>query len=191
METAGAPTGRLGLCVLFALLVRARTCDLSQAFSNFELYNMIRLGVHLSPSSTVWIQPRKFDYTDFTFSPPSVSVSLREERLLVKVQFPCAVSRRCSLEQCCPISELIHPWTTVTVCSTISDSHCQSRTVWTQEVVTYVDFSSLAPGQKYCVRANFSYPTFSMAASAKSSPQCVETVSRWGKKAKQPYFKPS
>lgn len=51
------------------------------------------------------------------FSPPSVSVSLKDERLVVKVQYPCAVSRRCSLDQCCPISELIDPWTTVTVCS--------------------------------------------------------------------------
>lgn len=49
------------------------------------------------------------------FSPPSVHVSLQDERLLVKVQFPCAASRRCSLEGCCPVSRLIDPWTTVTV----------------------------------------------------------------------------
>lgn len=66
----------------------------------------------------------------------------------------------------------------------------QSRTVWTQEVVTYVDFSGVAPGQNYCAVANFSYPTFSMAASAKSSPQCVETVSRSGERAKQSEFNP-
>ncbi|XP_056884162.1 uncharacterized protein si:dkeyp-75h12.7 [Takifugu flavidus] len=175
-KTQGDPWQDVSWCVW----VSARTCDLSQAFSNFELYNMIRLGVHLSPSATVWVQPRKFDYTDFTFSPPSVSVSLRDERLLVKVQFPCAVSRRCSLERCCPISELIDPWTTVTVCSATGDPDCQTRTVWTQEVVTYVDFAGLAPGRAYCAVANFSYPTFSMAASAKSSPQCVETRSRSG-----------
>lgn len=53
--------------------VSARSCDLSQAFTNFELYNMIRLGVHLSPSAaTVWIQPRKFDYTDFSQSARSL-----------------------------------------------------------------------------------------------------------------------
>lgn len=56
----------------------------------------------------------------------------------------------------------------------------QSRTVWTQEVVTYVDFTGLAPGRNYCAVANFSYPTFSMAASAKSNPQCIQTVSRSG-----------
>lgn len=56
----------------------------------------------------------------------------------------------------------------------------QTRTVWSQEVVTYVDFSGLAPGQNYCAVANFSFPTFSMAASAKSDPQCVETVYNLG-----------
>lgn len=61
----------------------------------------------------------------------------------------------------------------------------QTRTVWSQEVVTYVDFSGLAPGQNYCAVANFSFPTFSMAASAKSAPQCVETVYNLGQGYKQ------
>lgn len=56
----------------------------------------------------------------------------------------------------------------------------QSRTVWSQEVVTYVDFSDLAPGQNYCAVANFSFPTFALAASPKSAPQCVETLSKSG-----------
>lgn len=46
----------------------------------------------------------------------------------------------------------------------------------------YVDFSGLAPGQNYCAVANFSFPTFSMAASSKSAPQCVETVSKPGER---------
>lgn len=58
----------------------------------------------------------------------------------------------------------------------------QSRTVWTQEVLSYVDFSGLAPGQNYCAVANFSFPTFSMAASPKSAPQCVQTVSKSGER---------
>lgn len=52
--------------VSWCVWVSSRSCELSQAFSDFELYNMIRLGVHLSPSSTVWIEPRKFDYSDFS-----------------------------------------------------------------------------------------------------------------------------
>lgn len=52
--------------VSWCVWVSSRSCDISQAFSNFELYNMIRLGVHLGPGSTVWIQPRKFDYSDFS-----------------------------------------------------------------------------------------------------------------------------
>ncbi|XP_037613993.1 uncharacterized protein si:dkeyp-75h12.7 isoform X1 [Sebastes umbrosus] len=164
--------------VPWCVWVSSRSCDVSQAFSNFELYNMVRLGVHLSPISTVWMKPRKFDYSDFTFSPPSVSASLEDDQLLVKVQFPCAANRRCSLGRCCPISEMIDPWTTVTVYNELNHSEYQSRTVWTQEVVSHVEFSGLAPGQNYCAVANFSFPTFSMAASPKSAPQCVETLSK-------------
>lgn len=51
--------------VSWCVWVSSRSCDISPAFSNFEVYNMIRLGVHLSPSSTIWIKPRKFDYSDF------------------------------------------------------------------------------------------------------------------------------
>lgn len=52
-------------------------------------------------------------------------------------------------------------------------------------MVSFVDFSGLAPGQNYCAVANFSFPTFSMAASAKSTPQCVETVYDLGQGCKQ------
>ncbi|XP_040887737.1 uncharacterized protein si:dkeyp-75h12.7 [Toxotes jaculatrix] len=175
-KTQGGPWQDVSWCVW----VSSRSCDVSPAFSDFELYNMIRLGVHLNPSSTVWIKPRKFDYSDFRFSPPSVSVSLRDDQLLVMVQFPCAGSRRCSVGRCCPISELIDPWTTVTVYNKLNHSEYQSRTVWTQQVVSFLEFSDLSPGQNYCAVANFSFPTFSMAASPKSAPQCVEIVSQSG-----------
>ncbi|XP_051231428.1 uncharacterized protein si:dkeyp-75h12.7 [Dicentrarchus labrax] len=61
-KTQGDPWQDVPWCVW----VSSRWCDVSLAFSNFELYNMIRLGVHLSPSTTVWIEPRKFDYSDFS-----------------------------------------------------------------------------------------------------------------------------
>ncbi|XP_028330882.1 uncharacterized protein LOC114480698 [Gouania willdenowi] len=137
---------------------------------------MVRLGVHPDTTSTVWMKPVKFDYSDFTFSPPSISVSLREERLVVQVHFPCAANRRCSTKLCCPISQLIDPWTTVTMNSDVNMTSQQSRTVWTHDVVSYVEFSGLSPGQNYCVVANFSFPTFSMAASPKSDPQCIRTT---------------
>ncbi|CAJ1085998.1 uncharacterized protein si:dkeyp-75h12.7 [Xyrichtys novacula] len=175
-KTQGDPWQDVSWCVW----VSSHSCDISQTFSNFELYNMIRLGVHLDPSSTVWIEPRKFDYSDFNYSPPSVTVSLKEEQLLVKVQFPCAANRRCSMARCCPITQLIDPWTTVTVYNSLNQSQYQSRTVWTQEAVSYVEFSGLAPGQNYCAVANFSFPTFSLAASPKSAPQCVVTLSKSG-----------
>ncbi|XP_005944648.1 uncharacterized protein si:dkeyp-75h12.7 isoform X2 [Haplochromis burtoni] len=175
-KTQGDPWQDVPWCIW----ISSRSCDISQVFSNFELYNMIRLGVHLSPSSTVWLKPRKFDYSDFNFSPPSVSVSLKDDQMVVQVHFPCAANRRCSLERCCPISKLIDPWTTVTVYTEPSGAEYQSRTVWTQEVVSYVEFSGLPLGQKYCAEANFSFPTFAMAASPKSAPQCVETVASSG-----------
>lgn len=46
--------------------------------------------------------------------------------------------------------------------------------------MSYVEFSGLPLGQKYCAEANFSFPTFAMAASPKSAPQCVETVASSG-----------
>lgn len=61
------------------------------------------------------------------FSPPSVTASLSDDQLLVTVQFPCAANRRCSLGGCCPISEMIDPWTTVTVYNKLNQSEYQVR----------------------------------------------------------------
>ncbi|XP_072315083.1 uncharacterized protein [Eucyclogobius newberryi] len=164
--------------VSWCIWVSSHTCDVSQAVSNFEVDSMVRVGVHLSPSATVWMKPRKFDYTDFIFSAPSVFLSLREDQLLVKVQFPCATSRRCSARHCCPITELIDPLTTVTLYNKLSEY--QSRTVWTHETLSFVEFSGLAVGQNYCAVANFSFPNVNMASSPRSSPQCIQTVSYAG-----------
>ncbi|KAJ0055497.1 hypothetical protein NL108_003896 [Boleophthalmus pectinirostris] len=164
--------------VSWCIWVSSRTCDVSQAVSNFEGYSMMRVGVHLSPSTTVWMKPRKFDYTDFTFSAPSLSLSLQEDQLLVKVQFPCATSRRCSARRCCPITELIDPLTTVTLYNKLSEY--QSRTVWTYETLSFVVFSGLAAGQNYCAVAYFSFPNINMTSSPMSSPQCIQTVSYTG-----------
>lgn len=56
----------------------------------------------------------------------------------------------------------------------------QSHTVWTRELESSVEFTGLSPGQNYCAVANFSFPTFSMAASPKSAPQCVHVLSKAG-----------
>lgn len=57
----------------------------------------------------------------------------------------------------------------------------QSRTVWTQEVVSILEFSGLSPGQSYCAVANFSFPIYTIAASPKSAPGCVAIRSSSGK----------
>ncbi|CAL9694611.1 unnamed protein product [Knipowitschia caucasica] len=173
-KTQGGPWRDVSWCIW----VSAHSCDVSQALYNFEAYSMVRVGVHPSASATVWMKPRKFDYTDFIFSAPSVSLSLQEDKLLVTVQFPCASSRRCSARRCCPITELIDPLTTVTLYNKLSEY--QSRTVWTHDTLSFVEFSGLAPGQNYCAVANFSFPDLNMASSPRSSPQCIQTVSYTG-----------
>ncbi|CAL8240340.1 unnamed protein product [Merluccius merluccius] len=176
-KTQGGPWQDVAWCVW----ISSQTCDLSQAFSHFDLYNMIRLGIHDDggaggSASTVWTEPQKFDYSDFTFSAPSVSLSLAGARLRVRVQFPCAASRRCSGGICCPVSQLIDPWTSVTLYTPLSpSSDHQRRTVWSQEAVLEVDFAGLAPGQHYCAVANFSFPSYAIAASPPSAPRCVDT----------------
>ena len=50
--------------------ISSQSCDLSQAFFHFDLYNMIRLGLRDdvtdgSPTTTAWSEPVKFDYSDF------------------------------------------------------------------------------------------------------------------------------
>ncbi|KAM6949549.1 uncharacterized protein FYW47_015931 [Aplochiton taeniatus] len=143
---------------------------------------MVRLGVHVGPGTTVWTQPCKFDYSDFTFSPPSVSVSLQGENVAsVRVQFPCATSRSCPPQGCCPLSQMIDLWTTVTVYSQLNVSNYQTRTVWTEELVLQVEFQGLLPGQDYCAVANFSFRPRSFSTSSPSSqPQCVHTAAKPG-----------
>ncbi|CAB1345377.1 unnamed protein product [Coregonus sp. 'balchen'] len=168
-KTQGDPWQDVEGCVQ----VSSQHCDVSQSFSDFELYNMIRLGLHQDSGSHVWTEPRKFDPT---FSRPSVSVSLSRERLVVEVHFPCSTNRGClPLQSCCPLSELIDPWVTVTVYNQQNHSDYKRRTGWAQEVVYRAEFSDLVPGQDYCALANFSFgpPTFPLASSPTSHPRCV------------------
>ncbi|KAJ3585023.1 hypothetical protein NHX12_013746 [Muraenolepis orangiensis] len=175
-KTQGDPWKDVAWCVR----ISSRSCDLSQAFSHFDLYYTIRLGVHVDvtqgPStSTMWSEPHKFDYSDFAFSAPSVSLSLDGSGLRARVQFPCAANRRCSRGTCCPLSELIDPWTSVTVYDPLNPSDRKRRTVWSQGVVADVAFPGLVPGQRYCAVANFSFPSYAIAASPPSAPRCVQT----------------
>ncbi|XP_059932651.1 uncharacterized protein si:dkeyp-75h12.7 [Gadus macrocephalus] len=175
-KTQGDPWKDVAWCVW----ISSQSCDLSQAFFHFDLYNMIRLGLRDdvtdgSPTTTAWSEPVKFDYSDFAFSAPSVSLYLDGDRLSVRVQFPCAANRRCSRGICCPLSELIDPWTSVTVYNQLNPSDYKRRTVWSQEVESDVQFSGLVPGQHYCAVANFSFPSYTIAASPPSAPRCVFT----------------
>ncbi|XP_045081489.1 uncharacterized protein LOC121572208 [Coregonus clupeaformis] len=137
---------------------------------------MIRLGLHQGPGSTVWTESLVFGPSDFTFSSPSVLVSLSGERLLVEVHLPCSIKKEClPLQSCCPLSKFIHPWVTVTVYNQQNPSDYMTQTGSAQKVVYGAEFSNLAPGQDYCVVANFSVEpsTFPQASSPPSNPHCV------------------
>ncbi|XP_062305951.1 uncharacterized protein si:dkeyp-75h12.7 [Osmerus eperlanus] len=174
--------GEPWLNVTGCVRVSSPHCDLTRVFPDLNLYHLIRLGLHVGPQDLVWTEPRSLDHEDFIFSPPSVSVSLDKAVLVVEVQFPCSASRRCSLRSCCPVSEFIDPWTTITVYNQLNLSQYQRRTVWTLDVVAREEFSDLAAGQVFCAVANFSLQprSFTPASSPSSPPQCVPTAPRPG-----------
>ncbi|XP_034146553.1 uncharacterized protein si:dkeyp-75h12.7 [Esox lucius] len=174
--TQGDPWQNVKGCVR----VSSRQCDASEAFSDFELYNMIRLGIHEGPGSPVWDEPLSFEPSDFSFSRPTVYVNLSGDMLEVKVHFPCSTNRG---KSCCPVSELIDPWVTVTVHNQQNSSDYKMHTGWAQEVVYEAVFQDLVPGQDYCVVANFSFgpPSFPQSWSPLSEPRCVhKTAPRLG-----------
>ncbi|KAJ8008478.1 hypothetical protein DPEC_G00105230 [Dallia pectoralis] len=152
--------------------VSSRQCDASKAFSEFGLYNMIRLGVHDGLGSPVWDKPLNLDPIDFTFSRPTVSVALSGNRLKVEVHFPCSTNRG---KSCCPVSELIDPWVTVTVYNQ-QNSYYKTLTVWAQELVNEGEFPDLVPGIDYCVVANFSFGPSFFLQSPLSLPRCVHNT---------------
>ncbi|XP_029522496.1 uncharacterized protein LOC115133423 [Oncorhynchus nerka] len=159
-------------CVRFS----SQLCDLSEAFSNFEVYNMIRLGLHQGPGSPVWTENLGFGVRDFNFSSPSVLVSLSGERLGVEVHLPCSSKREClPLQSCCPLSKFIDLRVTVTVYDRQNPSDYKTHIGLVQTMVYGAEFSNLVPGHDYCVVANFStsLATFPQASSPPSDPSCV------------------
>ncbi|XP_029616201.1 uncharacterized protein si:dkeyp-75h12.7 isoform X2 [Salmo trutta] len=159
-------------CVRFS----SQLCDLSEAFSNFEVYNMIRLGLHQDQGSPVWTEQHMFGVRDFNFSSPSVLVSLSGERLVVEVHLPCSGKGEClPLQSCCPLSKYIDLWVTVTVYNQQNPSDYKTQIGLAQKMVYGAEFSNLVPGHDYCVMANFSISptTFPQASSPPSDPSCV------------------
>lgn len=118
-ESAGS---LMKLKKITAIMLNSRCSCFINQLNSITCFNVKR--------ASIWchhVNHQQFLFPPLTaaFSPPSVSVSLQDDLLLVKVQFPCAASRRCSVEGCCPVSELIDPWTTVTVYNTLNQSDFQ------------------------------------------------------------------
>ncbi|XP_066537476.1 uncharacterized protein si:dkeyp-75h12.7 [Hoplias malabaricus] len=153
------------------------SCDVSQAFTDFVLYKHIRLGLNHKPGDTQWkttlCDPLKD--SDARFSPPTVSVSLKEKGLDVEVTFPCAPSVYCdSVEEednkvavnCCPLAQFIKLNATVTLYNKHNAADTQSFSEVVHENWLRHDFGFLMEGQEYCIVAKF-------ASSLLSEPQCV------------------
>ncbi|KAL0970162.1 hypothetical protein UPYG_G00238240 [Umbra pygmaea] len=166
--TQGVPWQDVEGCVR----IPSRQCDASDAFTDFQLYNLFRVGLHEGLGGPVWTDPRSFEPKDFNFSPPTVSVTPSRRGLVAEVHFPCSTSRG---QSCRPVSELIDPWVTVSVYNQQNSSDLKVHTGWAQEVVYEAVFLDLLPGQHYCVKANFSFgpPSFLEACSPPSQPHCV------------------
>ncbi|XP_036452092.1 uncharacterized protein si:dkeyp-75h12.7 [Colossoma macropomum] len=165
--------------------ISSYSCDVSQAFTDFVVFNLIRLEINhghgeIQRTSTQLCDPLKD--SDARFSPPSVSVSLKERRLQVEVALPCAPPVACeSVEEeeeddkntalsCCPLTHFLKPNITVTLYNKHDTADTQTLTRVFERSQESLEFGSLVAGQEYCAVARF-------ASSPPSDPQCVHVSS--------------
>ncbi|KAL4660909.1 hypothetical protein GN956_G800 [Arapaima gigas] len=154
--------------------VTSRNCNLSEAFQHLALYNMVQLGIEVTPRSLCWSKVLKVDLdSDMVFSPPSVSVSLNHSVLTVKVQFPESRNRRlCPQQTSCPVSAVLQPLTTIMVYNRKQPSKCQIRTLRATNETLNCSFEKLEAGEEYCAMANFT-------SSSPSSVYCLYMPLEW------------
>ncbi|XP_018605161.2 uncharacterized protein LOC108932920 [Scleropages formosus] len=150
--------------------VTSRTCSLSEAFEHLALYNMVRLETEVTPGRLHRMTPVKVDLlSHMVFSPPSLSLSLKQSVLTVKVQFPTSLNRRlCPHQSNCSIPVVLERMTTIVVYKRKRPSECQTRTLRAVGDTLSCDFENLEAGQEYCAVANFT-------SSSSSSPSCIYT----------------
>ncbi|KTF77461.1 hypothetical protein cypCar_00003150, partial [Cyprinus carpio] len=105
--------------------ISRQSCDLSRVFPNIHIYNVVRLT-----SELLWLN-ETLNCTPITdsaakFTSPSITISMANGSLWVRVNFPCAPSISCSLEDddyveekemgcSCPLTEFKSLWATVTL----------------------------------------------------------------------------
>ncbi|XP_051567417.1 uncharacterized protein si:dkeyp-75h12.7 [Myxocyprinus asiaticus] len=162
--------------------ISRQSCNLSSVFPSLHGYNYIRL----SSEEPDWMHETFCDPINDTaeFSPPSITMSMEDERLWVTVHFPCAPSITCGFEEkeaethcSCPLDGLhfLRLSATVTLYNKHEPSDTQTRTAVVVEDTPFKEeFGFLIPGQVYCAVANFtSKGAVARASSPPSHPQCV------------------
>ncbi|XP_026792581.2 uncharacterized protein si:dkeyp-75h12.7 [Pangasianodon hypophthalmus] len=160
--------------------ISSNSCDLSQVFRDFDLYNFVMLGLNQGHGKINWTSPQLCDpvnHPNASFSPPSVSLSLKEQQLWVEVSFPCAVCTAMNQEEdeegdeediptCCPLTDFLLLNTTVTLYNKHDMNDIQTLTEKVDGSPWKAQFAGLVPGREYCVVAHF-------ASSPLSNPQCI------------------
>ncbi|KAF5902783.1 uncharacterized protein DAT39_007460, partial [Clarias magur] len=162
--------------------VSSNSCDLSQVFSDLDLYKFVKLGLNQEHGETNWTSSEMCDPlkdANAIFSPPSLSVYLNETELWVEVRFPCAPDAVCLsigddedgdekvTPPCCPITDFLLQNSTVTLYNKLNMKSNQTRTTENVNLGLWkLQFVGLVPGQEYCAVTRF-------ASSPLSNPECV------------------
>ncbi|KAK2860237.1 hypothetical protein Q7C36_004403 [Tachysurus vachellii] len=159
--------------------ITSSSCDLSQVFTDLELYKFVRLELNqghgkINLTSTELCDP--LNELNPIFSPPSLSLSLKEQQLLVEVIFPCAPYAICQTEKqgtddelekqtCCPLTDFLPLNTTVTLYNKHDGNVIQTLTEVVDASPCKLNFE-FTPGNEYCAVAHF-------ASSPLSKPECI------------------
>ncbi|XP_027034078.1 uncharacterized protein si:dkeyp-75h12.7 isoform X2 [Tachysurus fulvidraco] len=160
--------------------ITSSSCDLSQVFTDFELYKFVRLELNHGHGKIIWNSTGLCDplkELNPKFSPPSLSLSLKEQQLQVEVIFPCAPYAICQTERpvtddnlekptCCPLTDYLPLNTTVTLYNKNDRNDIQTLTEVVDGSPCMMNFDEFTPGQEYCAVAHFE-------SSPLSKPQCV------------------
>ncbi|XP_046707082.1 uncharacterized protein si:dkeyp-75h12.7 isoform X2 [Silurus meridionalis] len=162
--------------------ISSYSCDVSQVFKSFELFNFVMLGLNQGHGNMNWTSTELCDPVkdpNASFSPPSLSLYLNEQQLWVEVIFPCAPNVVCQDEDyeeeegdekdtptCCTITDILPQNTTVTLYNKHNMNENQTHTMMVEGSPWKLPFLGLSPGQEYCAVAHY-------ASSPLSDPQCI------------------
>ncbi|XP_061108482.1 uncharacterized protein si:dkeyp-75h12.7 isoform X2 [Conger conger] len=152
----------------------SRSCDVSRAFEKIDLYNFIRLELEDALGSVLSGEMMSDPLNEAVYGPPSLSLSLQGPNLTVSVALACSPIKACPPRDCCPLSQVaVGLCTSITVYSETHASQSQTHKKCGREGTVSYEFVGLAPGQRYCAVANFTW-------SPASPPRCVHVPTQTG-----------